>query len=102
MKGVPHGYDMDVKIVDLREAGVTIPAICRRLKVGRDHVYATLRRSGVIEPAYRPGRKLSDDQVRELRRLREEGWTFPDLGRRYGISGVMAWKTCNGWREGVQ
>lgn len=102
MKGVPYGYDMSARIIELREAGSTVPAICRRLKVGRDYVYATLRRSGVIEPAYKPGRKMSDEQVRELRELREAGWKFDALADRYGISGVMAWKTCNGWREGVQ
>lgn len=93
---------IDPHIISLRESGQTVAAICKRLKIGRDYVYSALRRSGLIEPQPRPGRKMSDDQVRELRALREDGWRFPDLAERFGVSSVMAWKVCNGWRGGVQ
>jgi hypothetical protein len=34
--------------------------------------------------------KLSEDQIRELRRLRAEGWTYPALADRFGITKANA------------
>lgn len=41
--------------------------------------------------------KLSPDQVRELRRLRDEtGQSYRSLGRRFGVSAQAAWKIVQG------
>lgn len=39
-------------------------------------------------------RKLTDDQVREIRRLWSEGVSSPEIGRRFGASPSYVWKLC--------
>lgn len=43
-------------------------------------------------------RKLSDADVRKLRRWRDNGWTFKALGAHFGISHMYAWQLYNRWR----
>lgn len=45
--------------------------------------------------------KLSETEVIEMRRLHGEGCTKKSLGKRFGVSDVMAGKICNGiyWRH---
>lgn len=48
--------------------------------------------------------KLTWEEVREMRRLREEeGLLYRELGERFGIAKQYAWNICNGrfWKEGA-
>jgi len=42
-------------------------------------------------------RKLSDADVRRLRRWRDNGWTFKALAAHFGISHMYAWQLYNRW-----
>jgi len=39
-------------------------------------------------------RKLTDNDIRELRQLREEGKTYEELAKEYAISVTTAWRIC--------
>ena len=55
------------------------------------------RDAGRFEPGHvGHGRKLSDDQVRELRRLSDEGWRRFQLAERFGVSKTTARDLLNG------
>ena len=45
--------------------------------------------------------KLNDDAVREMRRLRDEGATYGELARRYGVTMTTVRHACIGltWRH---
>ena len=43
-------------------------------------------------------RKMTDADVRQLRRWRDAGWTFKALGAHFGIHHCYAWSVYNRWR----
>lgn len=40
--------------------------------------------------------KLTDDDIREIRRLRSIGMFYNDIGKQFGVAMTLAWKICNG------
>lgn len=56
--------------------------------VARMHMFTAkeTRMDEVARPRNRWSRKLTPDQVIELRRLRSEGWTYRALSRKFGIT----------------
>ena len=38
---------------------------------------------------------LTPDLVRKMRRLREEGWTYPQLAKEFDVDRKHAWRICN-------
>jgi hypothetical protein len=39
-------------------------------------------------------KKLCDNDIREMRQLRDEGWTLEKLANEYDISVAMVWRIC--------
>lgn len=52
---------------------------------------------------HNPANVLTADNVREMRRKREQGLTYGQLAERYGISAKQVWRICKreqwGWVE---
>lgn len=49
---------------------------------------------------HNPRAKLTDSAVRAMRQLRTTGLPYPEIGRRYDVSGSCAWHAVNvGWRH---
>lgn len=38
---------------------------------------------------------LTPELVRKMRKLREEGWTYPQLAEEFGVDRKHAWRICN-------
>lgn len=65
-------------------AGDSVPVLVERYGIHRTTVMIHLEKMGVPRRAQK--RKLTDAQVKELKRLRRLGLSYAELGRRFGVS----------------
>lgn len=71
-------------------AGDTVAVLVERYGVHRTTILGHLERMGVPRRANK--RKLTDAQVKDMKRLYRLGLSFAELGRRFGVSGDTAKK----------
>jgi hypothetical protein len=64
-------------------AGEGCTVLSRRYGVSENGVVYQLRRSGV---AVRPRGKVTNQQVEQMRKLRDSGWTYQAIGDLFGIT----------------
>jgi len=67
----------------LQGEGSTV--LARRYGVSENAVLGQLKREGV---ALRKPGKLTAEDVGEMQRLRDHGWTYRDIGNRFGVTRV--------------
>lgn len=82
------------QLVERYHAGLSVKVVAEEFGVHWCTVVKHLEDRGVARR--QPQRKLSDDQVVEIRELYGEGATYRELGRRYGVSGNTVKKAVQG------
>lgn len=60
--------------------------LARRYGVSENALLTQLKRTGVV--LREPGRKVTVENVIEMQRLREQGWTYQAIADRFGITRV--------------
>lgn len=78
------------KMAEEYRAGDTVPMLVERYGVHRTTILGHLERMGVPRRANK--RKLTDAQVKEVRRLYRLGLSYAELGRKFGVSGDVVKK----------
>ena len=78
--------------------GVTQSALARRYGVSHSAMGYLLRGESYRDvggPVGTRGQPATKWNVTEARRLRAKGWTYDELGNRYGVSHVRVWQVLN-------
>ena len=78
--------------------GVTQSDLARRFDVSHSAMGYLLRGESYRDvggPSGTRGRPTAKWDVSEAKRLRAKGWTYDELGERYGVSHVRVWQMLN-------
>lgn len=67
------------------QAGEGCTSLSRRYGISENAVLALLERAGVPR---RPLGRFTPDDVAEMRRLRQAGWTYREIGEKFGVTKV--------------
>lgn len=97
--GMPARYMNGESTKEIADShGVSMLTVSRILSkkiwchVARPNV--VFRRDG-MKGADNPRTKLTEGDVKEIRRLRSEGQSMAEIGRKFGVSATSVYRTCN-------
>lgn len=94
--------EYEEQVVQLRQSGMRVRDITRRLKSATTTVSAVLQREDIL-PKWKRGQNysaISPEQAEEAERLYVQGWSTPKLGKHFGCNPRTVANTLK--RRGVQ